>query len=271
MCVCVLYINTSLHCDVYNRITVWIIVCQVLMFVWCLSLHWTSLATGEFVAMPKRQSNTQRLRDALEDDIINGRLSPGERLDSEALARRFGVSRTPIREAIQRLVASGLVRVVPKRGTFVAEVGLADLIEMFEVMAELEGMCGRLAARRITKQQVAQLQTALEGCADAAAKDDPDDYYYENGTFHDCIYSAGRNHFLAAESRRLHDRLKPYRRLQLRVRNRIQRSLQEHEGIVEAIVAGDEALAEQRMRDHVLVQGERFSDLAANMKKLQRA
>lgn len=228
-----------------------------------------NLDIGDFVAGPKRQSNTQRLCDELEDDIINGRLLPGERLDSEVLAQRFGVSRTPIREAIQRLVASGLVRVVPKRGTFVAEVGLAELIEMFEVMAELEGMCGRLAARRITAQQIHELQLALSRCADAATKDDPDDYYYENGTFHDCIYTAGRNHFLASESRRLHDRLKPYRRLQLRVRNRIQRSLQEHEGIVEAIVACDEALAEQRMRDHVLVQGERFSDLAANMKKLQ--
>lgn len=215
-----------------------------------------------------RRSNAQRLRDELEDDIINGRLMPGERVDPEALALRFGVSRTPIREAIQRLAASGLVRVVPKRGTFVAKVGLTELIEMFEVMAELEGMCGRLAARRITAEQIEQLQAALTRCRTAAAEDSPDDYYYENESFHRCIYTAGRNNFLASESRRLHDRLKPYRRLQLRVRHRTKRSLQEHEGIVASIVAGDENLAEQRMRDHVLIQGERFSDLVANMRKL---
>ncbi|MBT2774858.1 GntR family transcriptional regulator, partial [Halomonas sp. ISL-60] len=95
-----------------------------------------------------KRSNAQRLRDSLENDIINGRRLPGERLDPEALGREFEVSRTPVREAFQQLVASGLVTVSPKKGTFVAKVGIDQLIEMFEVMAELEGMCGRLAARR---------------------------------------------------------------------------------------------------------------------------
>lgn len=212
-----------------------------------------------------RRSNTQRLRDALEDDIINGRLAPGERLDPEALARRFAVSRTPIREAIQQLAASGLVTVAPKRGTFVAEVGLAQLIEMFEVMAELEGMCGRLAARRITTEQARGLKAALERCEEAAAAGNTDDYYYENEGFHRRIYEASHNGFLAAEAQQLHYRLKPYRRLQLRVRHRIGRSLQEHREIVEAIVNGDEPGAEERLKAHVLIQGERFSDLVASV------
>jgi DNA-binding GntR family transcriptional regulator len=213
----------------------------------------------------KPRSNTQRLRDALEDDIINGRLTPGERLEPELLARRFSVSRTPIREAIQQLAASGLVTVVPKRGTFVAEVGLAQLIEMFEVMAELEGMCGRLAARRITAEQTVALKAALSRCEQAAAAGNTDDYYYENEGFHRRIYEASQNGFLAAEAQQLHYRLKPYRRLQLRVRHRIGRSLQEHRDIVEAIVSGDEAGAEQRLKAHILIQGERFSDLVASV------
>src|SRR5699024_9035986 len=99
----------------------------------------------------------------------------------------------------------------------------------------------------------------------------PDAYYYQNEIFHHCIYAAGGNGFLASESQRLHDRLKPYRRLQLRVRNRIQRSLQEHEAIVAAIEAGDVLLTEKRMKVHVLIQGERFSDLVASMNRLDAA
>ncbi|MCA1771610.1 MAG: GntR family transcriptional regulator, partial [Halomonas sp.] len=111
-----------------------------------------------------KRSNAQRLKDSLEDDIINGRRSPGERLDPEILGQHFSVSRTPVREAIQQLVASGLVTVSPKKGTFVARVGIDQLIEMFEVMAELEGMCGRLAARRITEQELAALRDAHQRC-----------------------------------------------------------------------------------------------------------
>lgn len=211
------------------------------------------------------RSNAQRLRDALEDDIINGRLRPGDRLDPERLSARFGVSRTPVREAIQQLTASGLVRVAPKRGTFVTEIGLPQLIEMFEVMAELEGMCGRLAARRVDARAAASLRDALGRCRDAAARGDSDDYYYENEHFHHCIYAAAGNGFLAAEVQRLHARLKPYRRLQLRVHRRMRSSVEEHEAIAEAILDGDAAQAERRLKDHILVQGERFSDLVASV------
>ncbi|TFH85060.1 GntR family transcriptional regulator [Billgrantia azerbaijanica] len=215
-----------------------------------------------------KRSNAQRLRDSLEDDIINGRRAPGERLDPEALGREFNVSRTPVREAIQQLVASGLVSVTPKKGTFVARVGIEELIEMFEVMAELEGMCGRLAARRIRDDELTTLRETLARCEAAAQAGDPDEYYYENEAFHDCIYSASHNGFLAGEARQLKQRLKPYRRLQLQVRQRVSGSLDEHRQIVAAIEAGDARRAEQAMREHVLIQGERFSDFVASVRAL---
>ncbi|MDN3519984.1 GntR family transcriptional regulator [Halomonas ramblicola] len=214
-----------------------------------------------------KRSNAQRLRDALEDDIINGRRAPGERLDPEALSRDFEVSRTPVREAIQQLVASGLVTVTPKKGTFVARVGIDQLIEMFEVMAELEGMCGRLAARRIGETELAELREAHRRCAAAARAGDPDEYYYENEAFHEGIYRASHNGFLAAEARQLKQRLKPYRRLQLQVRQRMHSSLDEHREVVAAIEAGDAARAERALRDHVLIQGERFSDFVASVRR----
>lgn len=214
-----------------------------------------------------KRSNTQRLKDSLEDDIINGRLSPGERLDPEELAERFQVSRTPIREAIHQLTASGLVTVVPKKGTFVAKVGVEQLIEMFEVMAELEGMCGRLAARRITQKELDGLSESLHRCEQVASTGDPDEYYYENEDFHQRIYRASHNGYLVTEANQLKQRLKPYRRLQLQVRNRVSNSLNEHRAIYAAIKAGDAAAAEDAMRQHVLIQGERFSDFVATMKQ----
>jgi DNA-binding GntR family transcriptional regulator len=214
-----------------------------------------------------KRSNTQRLKDSLEDDIINGRLSPGERLDPEELAERFQVSRTPIREAIHQLTASGLVTVVPKKGTFVAKVGVEQLIEMFEVMAELEGMCGRLAARRITLKELEGLGESLDRCEQVASNGDTDEYYYENEDFHQRIYRASHNGYLVKEANQLKQRLKPYRRLQLQVRNRVSNSLNEHRVIHEAIKAGDAAAAEDAMRQHVLIQGERFSDFVATMRQ----
>lgn len=214
-----------------------------------------------------KRSNTQKLKDALEDDIINGRLMPGARLDPEELALKFGVSRTPIREAIQQLAVSGLVTVEPKKGTFVAKVGIEQLIEMFEVMAELESMCGRLAARRISAVELANLASALARCEEAIKQGDSDEYYYENEDFHNCIYRASHNGFLAEETRQLKQRLKPYRRLQLQVRQRMVNSMQEHRKIYGAIESGDADLAEDCLRQHVLIQGERFSDFASSVKK----
>ncbi|WP_336367969.1 GntR family transcriptional regulator [Marinobacter sp. C2H3] len=216
--------------------------------------------------MATKRSNAQKLKDILENDIINGRLLPGDRLDPEALAQRYDVSRTPIREAIQQLAVSGLVDVQPKKGTFVARIGIDQLVEMFEVMAELEGMCGRLAARRIRPSELDALAQALARCEDPDVMADPDVYYYENEEFHNCIYAASHNTYLANETRQLKQRLKPYRRLQLQVRNRVSNSSEEHRAIFEAIQAGDEAKAEQALKAHVLIQGTRFSDFVSRVK-----
>jgi DNA-binding GntR family transcriptional regulator len=222
------------------------------------------MASSE-TAKGHRISRANAVRDALEDDIVNGRLKPGQRLDETALCERFDVSRTPVREALRYLVASDLVEILPKRGAFVVDVGLPRLIEMFEVMAELEGMCARLAARRITDTEAQALERALEACAQAAAAGDPDAYYYENERFHDRIYVASHNGYLVQQVRQLQMRLKPYRRLQLRVRNRVSRSLTEHRQIVEAIMAGDEARAEACVKEHVKIQGEKFTDFVASV------
>ncbi|WP_447894918.1 GntR family transcriptional regulator [Vreelandella sp. GE22] len=216
-------------------------------------------------------SQAQRLRDLLEDAIVAGRFNPGERLDPDALALEYACSRTPIREAIQQLAVSGMVQVVPKRGTFVTQLGVSELVERFEVMAELEGLCGRLAARRISGQEHVALTQALKACRTMAEQGDTNGYYYENSVFHHCLYAASHNQFLAQEAARLHALLQPYRRMQLQVRMRVESSLAEHEAIVEAIEAGDGKTTERLLREHVTVQGERFNDLVASIRELEMA
>ncbi|TWI37140.1 GntR family transcriptional regulator [Paracoccus sulfuroxidans] len=211
-------------------------------------------------------SNTERIRTALENAIVDGQFRPGARLDPEALAAQFQCSRTPIREALQQLETSGLVRVQPKRGTFVSEWSVDELAERFEVMAEVEASCARLAARRISEPEIAQLQAAHRDCRRHAEAGEIDLYYASNSEFHHCIYRATHNAFLAQEASRLHAMLQPYRRMQLQVRNRLGRSFAEHDEIVAAIEAGDGERAARAVRDHVVIQGDRFHDLVAALR-----
>ena len=211
--------------------------------------------------MSKTESTTANLIDQLEDAIVNGQFSPGEKLEEERLSKLYNVSRTPVRESLRQLTATGLIEIIPNRGAYVVELGIPKIIEMFEVMAELEAMCGRLAARRITDSQQQQLLSCHEKTSLAANQGNFDKYYYENEQFHFAIYTASNNQFLCEQAMLLHKRLKPYRRLQLRVPKRMKSSCLEHGRIVDAIITANEQQAESELKNHILIQGEKFSDL----------
>ena len=166
-----------------------------------------------------------RVRVMLENDIVEGRYQPGDKVDVERIASAYGCSRTPVREALQALEASGLVSVRPKNGTFVSKLDIAELTQRFEVMAELETLCASLACRRATPADLADISKGLATCSEAASCGDADLYYAENTVFHQAIYTAAHNDFLRAETQRLQAMLQPYRRRQLHVRDRIQKSL----------------------------------------------
>lgn len=212
---------------------------------------------------PSRRSES--LREIIEERIATGVYKPGMQLDETELATEFEVSRTPIREAFMQLAFSGLIDMQPRRSAVVAEISPQRLCEMFEVMAELEAMCGRLAARRMTDQDHQALLKAHQACKEAAEKNDPDEYYRQNEEFHLAIYAASHNGFLIDECKSLKRRLGTYRRLQLRVRDRMETSYEEHSEIYMAITIGDGAMAEKKLRSHVIIQGERFADLIANL------
>ncbi len=207
------------------------------------------------------------VRRELEQMILTGDLADGERLDEVSLAESFGCSRTPLREAFQVLAASGLVELIPHRGAFVRHPAFEELVEMFEVMAELEALCGRLAARRITSPMLAALRETVVNCEAAVSDSDSDRYYAENERFHMALYEAGGNRFLAEEAARLHRRLKPFRRMQLQVRGRMEQSLAEHRRVLDALDRGDGEAAADALRDHVAIQGSKFNDLMASYRR----
>ena len=117
------------------------------------------------------------LCEEIEELIAMGQLAPGYHLDETELANRFGVSRTPIREALIQLASMGIVELRPRRGAHVATISAQQLVEMFEVMAEFESMCGRLAARRMSAEEHAALLAAHAACKIARDAADPDDEY----------------------------------------------------------------------------------------------
>ena len=212
---------------------------------------------------------SEQLRESIEERIATGIYLPGTRLDETELASEFGVSRTPIREALIQLSSEGVIEMRPRRGAIVTEISPQRLWQMFEVMAELEAMCGRLAARRISPDEETALTDAHAAGEGALNAGDPDQYYYLNETFHQIICEASHNGFLAEQAALLRRRLRPYRRLQLRVRDRMRNSFSEHTGIVAAIVEGDGERAAELLRQHVTVQGERFADLISSVAQLR--
>ncbi len=137
---------------------------------------------------------------------------------------------------------------------------------MFETMAELEAACGRFAAARMTDAGLERLAAANERCKIAIQNEDAGEYYVENETFHREIYRGATNSYLQNEALRLQNRLKPYRRVQLRFRGRMAQSLAEHETIIQALRVGDAELAASALRGHVTVQGEKFQQLIAGLK-----
>jgi DNA-binding GntR family transcriptional regulator len=202
------------------------------------------------------------IRRQLETDIAEGRLEPGARLDEQDLAKRFGVSRTPVREALRLLGADGLAELRGRQGAAVRVITLPAVLEMFQVMGELEGLCARLAARRITpgqRQRIADAHEALKISANRGA----DAFYDANQAFHEAIYDASANTFLAEQTRLLRNRVAPYRRRVTAMPTRIADTLREHEAVMIAIFDHDPEAAHRAMRAHLSLLGDDLTDFIA--------
>lgn len=200
---------------------------------------------------PKKQTAADRVRMALADEIVRGVIGPGVPLDEASIAVRFEVSRTPVREAIRQLEAIGFAEARPHRGAVVPHFTPEKLNEIFLVMAELEALCARLAAETATDADKANLWQVHLECRDAAHEGDIGRYYEQNIRFHETIYTISHNSFLAEVTLGVRQRVAPFRRAQFQSLGRLVRSVEEHEVVVDAIMAGDAEAAASAMRDHL--------------------
>jgi DNA-binding GntR family transcriptional regulator len=210
-----------------------------------------------------RRTRAEELRLQLADDIIRGHLAPGAALDECELARRFSVSRTPVREAIHMLAASGLVEMRAHRAALVARPTDQDLIGMFEVMAELESLCAGHAADRMTAAERRALEEVHEKLRVLIQSGDPQRYHEVNEAFHATIYAGAHNSYLAELTLATRGRVQPFRRAQFRNLGRLANSHVEHDRVVQAILRGERTRAAQTMYAHIIkvrAEYERYSE-----------
>jgi DNA-binding GntR family transcriptional regulator len=211
----------------------------------------------------KTKTRSEELLHRLESEILSGAIPPGTRLDEQTLAKRFAVSRTPVREVLWHLASSGLVQMRPHHGAVVRQFTITELVEMFQVMAEMEGLCARLAARRVTPQDRILLRASHEACEAAVNARDEAAFFAENNVFHEIISNASRNKFLITQQRDLRRLLDPYRRYLTRQPERMEKSIAEHGAVLDAIERGDPSAAGDTMRFHVNMLGEEAGDFIA--------
>ena len=199
----------------------------------------------------------EELRMQLADDIVCGALPPGTPLDESEVARRFGVSRTPVREAIRQLSASGLVDSRAHRGAVVARPNIERLNSMFEAMAELEALCAGLSAERMTAADRHGLEALHEQLRVMIQSGNPQRFHEVNEAFHNAIYAGSQNTYIAEMTLATRVRVQPFRRAQFRNLGRLSKSHAEHDRVVVAILRGDRLGAAAAMREHIqTVRGE---------------
>ena len=203
---------------------------------------------------------------AVENDIVSGSLVPGQRIDELALAETFGVSRTPVREAVLELAARGLVDQRAHRGAFVADVTLEEIFDVYEVLAELEGLCARLAARRIDAAERGELVELHKQMGGLLAAGDRPQYIELDYRFHGLLIRAARNTSLKDHLSQCLKRIAPIRRTSMEMTRNMQVAHAEHERLVHAVLEGDADLAETIMTEHVALRAEQAKDLVARWK-----
>ncbi len=209
----------------------------------------------------KRKTLAERVKEQLAQAIVSGEILPGVTLDEGDIATRYGVSRTPVREAIRDLAAMGLVQVRPHRGAIVTRPEPQQLAHMFEVMADLEGLCAGRAARCMSIFEREELGRVQAHLGKMVRDNDIPGYRVANEEFHSTIYEGCHNRYLIEITLATRRRLSPFRRAQFMSAGRLARSYAEHDVIVSAIMRADEAGASAAMRAHILVVENTFEQM----------
>jgi DNA-binding GntR family transcriptional regulator len=203
----------------------------------------------------------QRVYEYLREEILAERLRSGTELQEVALARELGVSRGPLREAIGRLEAEGLVTVRPRRGAVVRSLSRAEFLELYQVREALEAAAIRLAVPRLGKEDVSKLRELTDEMAAHAQADRIDEFFDANARFHEAIFAASGNRKLREMYRQLVGQMGRYRMRSVSIRGSLQRSVLEHRAVVKAAAAGDADEAARLLAEHIRVPQVRLQEL----------
>lgn len=187
----------------------------------------------------------------LEEDILSGFYKSGESLTELAISARLGVSRTPVRSALHRLAEEGLVSIVPNKGAVVIGVTNDDLIDTYKIRIRLEGLASAMATARLSEKDKRELTAMLEVSEFYVSKEDTEHLRELDSAFHEIIYRASGNRMLTKILTELHRNIRAYRKRALEVPGRLAESVREHREILNAMLEGDAALADELTSRHV--------------------
>ncbi|GLS42790.1 GntR family transcriptional regulator [Methylobacterium brachythecii] len=208
--------------------------------------------------MPEFPTRADSLSHAIAEAILSGEFAPGTHLDEQVLAKRFGVSRTPVRDALRLLNGTGLIDLRPRFGATVRTITPDELDMMFIAMGEIEATCARLSTLSMSTAERGQLRLLHERMGMLAEAGDHDGYVVGNQEFHERLYEGAHNSVVDEIARNLRRRLTPYRRFQFQAPGRLARSHAEHGLVVRAILARDAAAANSAMLVHMSIVEDAF-------------
>jgi Transcriptional regulators len=187
----------------------------------------------------------------LQNDILNGLYQPGENLIETKLSEEYGVSRTPIREAIRQLELEGLVQSIPNKGAIVKGITAQDIEDIYAIRMLIEGLAARWAAEKITDEELAELKEAVELEEFYTDKNDSSHLLRFDSKFHDIIFKASKSKPLMHTLSNFHHYIQRARNISLNDLGRARMVLEEHKAILKAIIERDAVKAEKLTTDHV--------------------
>lgn len=194
-----------------------------------------------------REAAFEKIKEA----IIKGHFKPGEKLVEQTLAQEMGVSRTPVREAIRRLEAEGFVVSIPRKGVVVSRADKEEIVQLYSIRAELEGLAARWAIENADEDDMRKLDEAISRMEETAASGDLDGVVQSNALFHDAIAQASKSRILCTLLKTLQDNIQRFRFQSLHLPRRPEAALAEHKEIVAAIKEEKTEEADRLLKEHL--------------------
>lgn len=196
---------------------------------------------------PLREIVFESIREA----ILDGRLKPGERVMEVQLAEKLGVSRTPVREAIRKLELEGLLVMEPRKGAYVADVSLKDVMDVFEVRASLEGLAASLAAIRANEEEIELLKQKVNDFKECIEKNDVQGMINKDTEFHEAILDAAKNKKLTSIIEGLREQVQRFRVTYFTEYNMTTYLAEEHQNVFSAIESREPEKASKYVQKHI--------------------